>query len=875
MKWKSKISAFLAAVCVMSAGFVSAKPAEAAAGYADIGNAPNTYVVQKGHEVDGDYIFTPRVTSKTQMVFHGAWDNTWCSRGQANVGVVTNYWPEADVSNWSNTKSAILTDEKKGQLYIDFLNVGEYVGEQINMRLTLKDWSYYDNLPYQDYANVIVTTGYGDGYPAVDTVCLQYITVEWSYYKTNGEKISIKGHYTMNDLDWGQGFQVIENGNTVGLYCTPDAAARMGYDASSGIIWSEDTGTTPDNTNGWVTYLFDGERVSMRFWDGSSNPKTRPGQYGANDVSKWSTLPEDLKTNMFRYYQGASRTWVSQSLLTTWNCAEFGYFADAAITFTKKANVIVEKKDSDTKESLAGAAFTCYEWTGSGWKNSGNLVWDQNKEYYMIKGLERNATNQGKFKVVETKNPSGYTGTWEKEFTVTEEGTVTLKYDATNTRKKGTITIQKTDAQSGTAINGATFQVIAKNNITTAGGTVLVKAGTVVDTVTVSNGTAKTKELELGTYTVKEAAAAPGYVLSGQSQEVTLSDAQTAVTVAFKNTPNEVVLQKTSKNDGTPLEGVEFKIWLKSDGEGKAKTYATDKNGKITVQRLAPGTYCYRESKTLDGYLLDNTVREFTVAADGKINGKASATFTVENDYIKLDLAKVDASTGAYVSGAKMALYSGNKKVASWTSGNSPYRVEKIAPGEYKLVEEQAPSGYQLAEPITFKVESKSEVQTISMKDLRYTDLTVVKKIKTDEITWAHGNPTFIFTVEGDDLYGVHHKYQNFVRFTEEYVEKHTDGKGYVEASVVFKNIPMGTDYKVSELKVLRYGLVAVTGTDNVTIQQLAEPEYGLTPDEIFRVSANLEKKPTGTTVTFENKKYRWDDYSHNDLVVNVIPVEK
>lgn len=38
------------------------------------------------------------------------------------------------------------------------------------------------------------------------------------------------------------------------------------------------------------------------------------------------------------------------------------------------------------------------------------------------------------------------------------------------------------------------------------------------------------------------------------------------------------------------------------------------------------------------------------------------------------------------------------------------------------------------------------------MKDLRYTDLTVVKKIKTDEITWAHGNPTFIFTVEGTDL---------------------------------------------------------------------------------------------------------------------------
>lgn len=875
MGWKNKAAALLAVFCMLGAGIASVKPVKAAAGYTDIGTAPNTYVVQKGHEVDGDYIFTPRVNSETRMVFHGAWDNTWCSRGQANVGVVTHYWPKADVSGWSNTKSAILTDEKKGQLSIDFINVGEYIGEQINMKLTLKDWSYYDNLPYQDYANAIVTTGYGDGYPAVNTTCLKYITVEFGYYKTNGERISIKGHYTMNDLDWAQGFQVIENGNTVGLYCTPDAAARMGYDASSGIIWSENLGTTPDQTDGWVTYLFDGNRVTMRFWDGASNPKTRQYQNGATDVSKWPALPEDIKTNMFRYYQGASRTWVSQSLLTTWNSAEFGYFAEAAITFSQKANVIVEKKDAQTGEALKDAVFTCYEWTGSGWKNIGNLTWLQDQNRYRKTGLERNAANQGKFKVVETKNPSGYTGTWEKEFTITEEGTVTLVYDVTNTRQKGTIILGKSDAENGAAINGATFQVTAKTDITTAGGTVLVKAGTVVDTVTVNNGTARTKELELGVYTVKETAAAPGYVLSGQSKEVTLDGTQTETTVAFKNTPNKVTLQKTSKNDGTVLEGVEFKIWLKSDGEEKAKSYTTDKNGKITVQRLPAGIYCYRESKALDGYIPDNEIREFTVGNDGKIDGKAAAAFTVENDYIKLDLTKVDASTGAYVAGAKMALYHKEDKVASWTSGNSAHRIEKIAPGEYKLVEEQAPNGYQLAEPVEFTVEKKAGVQAVSMKDLRYTDLTVVKKIRAEEITWAHGNPTFLFQVEGTDLFGVRHKYQRSVTFTEEYVEAHTDGKGYVEAPVVFQNIPMGNGYRISEQKVLRYGLLAVTGTDNVSIKKLAEPEYGLAPDEIFSVSADLEKRPVNTVVTFENKKYRWDDYGHNSAVENIIPVEK
>lgn len=223
-----------------------------------------------------------------------------------------------------------------------------------------------------------------------------------------------------------------------------------------------------------------------------------------------------------------------------------------------------------------------------------------------------------------------------------------------------------------------------------------------------------------------------------------------------------------------------------------------------------------------------------------------------------------------------MALYnSKNEKVESWTSGKEPHRITKLAPGEYTLVEEEAPDDYQLAEPVTFTLKNQADVQLVSMKDLRYTDLTVTKKIKADEITWAHGNPTFVFTVEGTDLFGESHKYQQFVEFTEEYVASHTDGQGYVELSTKFTEIPMGSAYQISELDVLRYGLIGVTGSDNVTIQKLQEPEYGLAPSEIYKVTANLETKPTGTNVTFENKKYRWDDYSHNDIVENIIPVEK
>ena len=39
-------------------------------------------------------------------------------------------------------------------------------------------------------------------------------------------------------------------------------------------------------------------------------------------------------------------------------------------------------------------------------------------------------------------------------------------------------------------------------------------------------------------------------------------------------------------------------------------------------------------------------------------------------------------------------------------------------------------------------------------------------------------------------------------------------------------------------------------------------------------MKADLEKKPSGTRIVFENEKYRWDDYSHNDAVENVIPLK-
>lgn len=572
----------------------------------------------------------------------------------------------------------------------------------------------------------------------------------------------------------------------------------------------------------------------------------------------------------FNGWKGSSKT--QSNDWHTWNTSEFGYTADMVMHQTKNVDLVIEKKDTTTAEALKGAEFTVYKLKSGQWEAYTKAVWNDAMKNYKALNLHAEDTENGKFKVVETKNPAGYTGSWEKEFTATDEGVVTLTLDVTNTRKTGQITITKTD-ENNKKLAGAVFDIKAAADIKSVGGTTLVVAGTVVDTVTTdANGTATSKELELGNYIVQETTAPAGYVLDTTEHNVTLDDSHTTVNVAVQNLKNAIVLQKVSKGDGAVMEGVTFHIW--NDDKSYDKTQKTDGNGRITIDGVKDGRWHYQETATLDGYVLDNVEKTFTVSG-GKVNGQQNLTITVENDYTKLDLAKVDSSTGENISGAKLSLLDANGKlVESWTSGSTPHRIEKLKPGKYTLREDEAPKNYKIADPITFTLESKADVQTITMEDLRYADLTIVKRIKASDITWAHGNPTFIFTVKGKDINGKDRTFQDYVVFTESYVSSHTDSQGYVELSVTWEKIPVGEDYTVSEQRVMRYFLKNVTGTDNVKVTKLKEPSKDLSPDETFSVHANLITKPSGTKITFENEKYDWGTTSHTTSVKNVIPLQ-
>lgn len=887
-RWKKALSGLLMAA-LMATGISFPENVFAASdgmeGLPSVYNSGIGKIVNKDSVIDGSYNFTPVIGSETKITFgcsdrSGSWDNYFCQNAERYAKACSSWWKLADTSRWSNIRSFVPYENLKGKMYAEYTNVGNANGLPVTMRIWFLDWqnTNISGYPgYEDVDNVVVSVDNtkGGATPVIDIKGLKWIKVRFSYYDENGNPLKVKGHFTLSDLDYSQGFYI--DGKVDGIYVTKEADDRLIYDARTDAIWSAkkgsnaDDGTSPDNPEGWVTYTYEGDSQTMVFYNGRTIQNVDGPGKGLTTVQSY---PKDFTFTggdaIFNGWKGSSRTEATD--WHVWNTSEFGYTSEMVMHQTKNVDLVIKKADETTGEALKGAEFTVYKMQGGQWVTYTKAEWKDEYKAYRALNLHAEDSEGGKFKVVETKNPTGYTGTWEHEFTAEKEGVVTLTLDATNARKTGQITITKT-GENNKKLSGAVFEIKAAKDIKTAGGTTLVAANTVVDTVTTDgNGSAASKQLELGQYIVKEKTAPDGYVLDTTEHAVTLDDSHTSVNVAVQNQKNAIVLQKVGKNDGTVMEGVTFHIW--NDDKSYDKTQKTDSNGRITIDGVKDGTWHYQETATKDGYVLDNAVKDFTVS-DGKVNGQSNLTITVENDYTKLDLAKVDSGTGENISGAKLSLLDSNGRlVESWTSGSTPHRIEKLKPGQYTLREDQAPDYYKLADPITFTLESKADTQTITMKDMRYADLTIVKKIKASDITWAHGNPTFIFTVKGKDINGKDRTFQNYVEFTENYVNSHTDGQGYVELSVTWNKIPVGEDYTVTEQDVLRYHLVNVTGTENVKISKLQEPAKGVAPDKIFSVHANLKAKPTGTSITFENQKDDWGTTTHDTSVKNIIPLK-
>ncbi len=317
------------------------------------------------------------------------------------------------------------------------------------------------------------------------------------------------------------------------------------------------------------------------------------------------------------------------------------------------------------------------------------------------------------------------------------------------------LTINKTDAATGTALDGAVFQLTQNGTpvgLTQTANGQYVSGGTTTQ-FTTSGGTAVLCNLPTGNYQVVEVAAPASYVASSP-KSVSLTK---ATTVAIVNNPTQFTITKTNALTSEAMSGVAFTLFddggnpvsvsQTADGQyrygsGGGTAFLTGSDGKVTVSYLPIGSYTLREA-TIDG---------FVAQSDLAFSFTGSNAVSIRNQPTVLTVTKTDSVTGESLDGGVFqikdenddaillsdlnggAYYKDDAGGSVFTTSDGEATIYGLSAGQYSVLEILAPQGYTKSENRTVMVSNSSSPSapaTISISDsplaLRFT--------KTDALT--------------------------------------------------------------------------------------------------------------------------------------------
>jgi len=278
------------------------------------------------------------------------------------------------------------------------------------------------------------------------------------------------------------------------------------------------------------------------------------------------------------------------------------------------------------------------------------------------------------------------------------------------------------------------------NAVVLANSTFVIKDtdGNVVRTiVTKADGTAKTIGGKLkndSTYTITQVSVQDDYVLVSDPVEVTITSNTASITIENKKLSKDISIAKTD-GLGNAVEGAGLQItWVNSSGDTiTADTWTSDSQTHSFTASY--GTeYTLTETKTPFGYA-DASDIHFKVT-DGQlyqyVNGEWVQKDSLEMvdaplDTCEVSISKVSAGQGNELVGAELiisenpdATQAETDYIAKWTSDGSANKFA-LPSGTYYLYEISAPTGYTVADSISFKITDDYKLQ-IADEDGNFVD---------------------------------------------------------------------------------------------------------------------------------------------------------
>lgn len=462
-----------------------------------------------------------------------------------------------------------------------------------------------------------------------------------------------------------------------------------------------------------------------------------------------------------------------------------------ALTFSndrQKVELSVSKLDSETRKPVAGAEFGLY--AAKDIVNADGKV-IVSKDTLLEKSVsDSNGLIQfvkdyplGSYYAKEIKAPAGYASNDEViDFTAAYQGqnVKSVKLSAEFLNSPTHFEFTKTDITNGSELTGATLTVLDKN-------------GNVVDTWTSDAREAHViKRLVVGeTYTLREEYAPYGYLKAtdiqftvkdtGEVQHVNMKDEVARGSIVVTK-DGEIVSDATIRKEywnnfvfnflKRNLSGVTFDVYAKEDilsvdglntvyykAGDKISTIVTDEQGIARIDNLPCGKYYLIETKTIDGFILDNTPIEADISYIDQNTNVVYAGMNVTNERQKVQISviKTDSETKKVLEGAVFGLFT--KKDIVNADGkvivNADTQIEKAVTGkdgkvtftsdlplgQYYVKELEAPAGYVKSDKVidvdaTYKgdnvkvIELEAAFENIPIKvEFSKTDITGEKEL--------------------------------------------------------------------------------------------------------------------------------------------------
>ena len=551
-----------------------------------------------------------------------------------------------------------------------------------------------------------------------------------------------------------------------------------------------------------------------------------------------------------------------------------------------KSYIKIVKKDAETGNTIpyAGVGFQIYD-------PNGNLV-SMTFTYPEVTTIDTfYTTADGKlitpqtleygtgYSLVEVQAPYGYVLNSEpvyfdvvQENSEEESGITVIEVVRSNMAQKGTVTVSKSgEVFSSVAgdkgfyhplfavagFEGAVYEITAAEDIITLDGTLRASKGEVVDTVTTgADGTAKSKELYLGRYEVKEIKAPYGMVLNEEIHGVELvyagqNIAVTETATGFVNERQrvEIDLVKSLETDeayGIGKNGEIFDVTFglyaaedmtAADGEvipadGLIEIVSLDENGKGTVRSDLPiGSYYVQEISTNSAYIISDqkypVIFEYAGQDTATVHISANDGNAIENEIIYGSVSgKKSDEDGNALGGAVIGIFKTgteeftkeNAIQTTITAIDGSFSFAKVPYGTWVIREIESPKGFVLSEEeIAVTIGEVDEVVEIEL--VNYFIKGSIELTKVDEDYPENKLSGAVFEVYSD-----------------------TNGDGKLDKDDVLLGTMTELEGGIYQMKELRYG--------KYLVREKIAPTGFVLDENVYAVSI----EENGKTYTVENK---------------------